>query len=363
MNPVVSICCTTYNHERFIGQALDGFLMQRTSFPFEIIIHDDCSTDGTADIIREYQDRHPDLINAILQTENQYSKGTKIYATYVWPKATGQYIAMCEGDDYWTDPLKLQKQVDFLEAHPECSMCFHEAYDLWPDGRKVEYVRSRQTDIKPFYGLEDVVAHHFIPTASMVFRNGLISEFPQVTAGDWMLHVMLAEKGALAFLDENWSIRRIHPGGVASMATAQSVAKHVMLSGHHIDQYLERRLTRLLRPMVTGNLVNLCIEMACSASDPDLAAAAVERTIDQYAQILELTPRERREVAQETRFRLIFRMRDRADMLSVRKFWFKTLGVGYRAALLNCGYWSIGIDALVGEERADPVHHLLRRLK
>ena len=103
--------------------------------------------------------------------------------------------------------------------------------------------------------------------------------------------------------------------------------------------------------------------MACSASDPDLAAAAIEQTIDQYAEILELTPRERRMVAQEAHFRLIFRMRDRADMLSVRKFWFKTLGVGYRAALLNRGYWSIGFDALVGEERVAPVHHLLHRLK
>ena len=114
-----------------------------------------------------------------------------------------------EGDDYWTDPLKLQKQVEFLEAIRSVQ-CFHEAYDLYPDGRKVEYVHSRQPDIRSFYGLEDVVARHFIPTASMVFRNGLIehihSGLLEITAGDWMLHVMIAEKGALAFLNENWSV-------------------------------------------------------------------------------------------------------------------------------------------------------------
>ena len=178
-----------------------------------------------------------------------------------------------------------------------------------------------------------------------------------------MLHVMLADQGALGFLDQNWSVRRVHPGGVMSMVAPESVAKHVMLSANIIDQYLRGRFAHVLRPMVTETLANLCIEVACSAPNPDLGAVAIEQTIDQYAEVLELTPRERRMVAQEAHFRLVFRMRDRADTLSVRKFWFTTLGVGYRTALLNRGYWSIGLDALIGEVRAAPVHHLLRRLK
>lgn len=125
---MVSICCITYNQASYIRDALEGFVNQKTDFAYEVLIHDDASTDGTADIIREYADRYPDLIFPILQTENQYSKGlTNVSGTFNFPRARGKYIAMCEGDDYWTDDRKLQKQVDYLEANPGCSLCFHSA--------------------------------------------------------------------------------------------------------------------------------------------------------------------------------------------------------------------------------------------
>ncbi len=125
MNPLVSICCITYNHESYIRDAIEGFLMQKTTFPFEIIIHDDASTDDTAKIIQEYANQYPELFVTILQKENQWSKGIRPSPTYVWPRARGKYIALCEGDDYWTDPYKLQKQVDFMKENPDCSLCFH----------------------------------------------------------------------------------------------------------------------------------------------------------------------------------------------------------------------------------------------
>jgi glycosyltransferase involved in cell wall biosynthesis len=115
---MVSICCAAYNHEEYIAAALDGFLMQKADFSYEILVHDDASTDNTAKIIKEYEQNYPDIIKPIYQTENQYSKKVKISSAYNFPRAKGKYIAWCEGDDYWTDPLKLQTQVDYMEAHP-----------------------------------------------------------------------------------------------------------------------------------------------------------------------------------------------------------------------------------------------------
>ena len=121
--PLVSIACTTYNHEKYIAHAIEGFLMQYTPFPIEIIIHDDASTDGTADIIRKLGMSHR-IIKPIFQETNQFSLKKKPLGTYVIPQCRGKYIALCEGDDYWTDPYKLKKQVDVLESHPEFAMCF-----------------------------------------------------------------------------------------------------------------------------------------------------------------------------------------------------------------------------------------------
>lgn len=125
---MVTIRCTTYNHELYIRQCLEGFIMQKTNFRFEAIVHDDASTDGTANIIREYAKKYPDIIKPIIETENQYSKLDGSIQRIMNEHIHGKYVAMCEGDDYWIDPLKLQKQVDFLESNSEYSMCAHNAF-------------------------------------------------------------------------------------------------------------------------------------------------------------------------------------------------------------------------------------------
>ena len=126
-NIMVSISCLTYNHENYIADALESFLMQKTNFKFEVLVHDDASTDRTADIIREYQKEYPEIIKPICQKVNQYSQGIKV-SNINYARAEGKYYAICEGDDYWIDPDKLQKQVDYMEGHPECSACVHAAY-------------------------------------------------------------------------------------------------------------------------------------------------------------------------------------------------------------------------------------------
>lgn len=213
IEPLVSICCITYNHENYIRDAIEGFLMQKTSFPIEIIIHDDASTDNTAQIIKEYEDKYPDLFCNIFQNENQWSKGGgSIYARFVYPQARGKYIALCEGDDFWTDPLKLQKQVDFLEQNLDYSACTHSNY-ISKEG--VLTKSSSRIRTKSLI-LEDLVWDIPFQTASLLFRKNAL-ELPDIftdSLTDTTLFMLLAESGKIFFMPETMSVYRIHDNSV-----------------------------------------------------------------------------------------------------------------------------------------------------
>ena len=176
--PLVSICCITYNHGPYIRDCLDGFMMQKTDFPFEVLIHDDASTDNTADIIREYEAKYPDIIKPICQTENQHSKGVRISIVYNYSRAQGKYIALCEGDDYWTDPGKLQMQISYMESHPQCTICTHRVENIWADRRPMHsFVPARILETRQFH-VKDVLSKplNYFQTSSYVFRRELLSK-------------------------------------------------------------------------------------------------------------------------------------------------------------------------------------------
>ena len=223
--PLVSIVCEAFNHEPFIRKCLDGFVMQKTDFPFEILIHDDASTDRTADIIREYEAKYPDLFRPIYQTENQYSKRIHLWVKYQFPRARGKYIATCEGDDYWTDPLKLQKQFDYMEAHPECSLCFHNAMVHYYDGSRPDHIFAKLKD-RDYTGVEacyDWIAH----TASFFFRASVVegytkmmNQYKHILNGDIPLVVECARQGKLHALPEVMSVYGKHDSGWTHFDTA-----------------------------------------------------------------------------------------------------------------------------------------------
>lgn len=216
--PLVSICCITYNHAPYIRECLAGFMMQETNFPIEIIINDDASTDGTTEIIKEYEARYPDIIKPIYQVENQYSKGVRgMYANFCFPRAQGKYIALCEGDDYWTDPLKLQKQVDFLEANPEYVMCSHRFKILERERYEKDWY-STTSDV--VYGINNLIGgewyHHPL---SVMFRSDKLdlqeyARYPYTM--DAVLFFHLLKKGPGIMLNEDMAVYRIHSGGVWS---------------------------------------------------------------------------------------------------------------------------------------------------
>lgn len=219
--PLVSICCITYNHEHYIKEAFDGFIMQKTNFPVEIVISDDCSKDNTREIIAEYKAKYPDLIRDVSPDKNLGSSANFIY---VQQCAQGKYIAICEGDDYWTDPYKLQKQVDFLEAHSEYSVCWHR-YKRWnmisdvcsdDDNYKIIKNGAVGTDID----INTYFSHWYTQPLTMVYRRDSLDL-------DWCekfkyfrdMHMMynLLRHGNGYVFSFCGGIYRMHLGGVASM--------------------------------------------------------------------------------------------------------------------------------------------------
>lgn len=219
-NPLLSIVCITYNHARFIRDALDGFVMQKTNFPFEILVNDDASTDGTADIVREYESKYPDLFRCVYQTENQWGKKSP-WKDILFPMARGKYVALCEGDDYWTDENKLQKQVDFMESHPDFSVCFHPVTVHWDDGSEPDYVfpNAKERFYKTELELQDLLRHNFIQTNSVVYRwrfhQDPLSLFPNnILPGDWFLHLLHAQTGKIGFLPDVMAVYRRNQGGI-----------------------------------------------------------------------------------------------------------------------------------------------------
>lgn len=207
---LVSICCVTYNHEKYIRQCLDGFVMQNTNFIFEILVHEDASTDNTANIIREYEQQYPQLFRCVFQTENQFYKQNTLI-NILFPMARGKYIALCEGDDYWIDPLKLQKQIDFLETNSDFAICFHNVLKSFEDTDEPDqYYHPR--NIKDIWTIEDLCRFNFIPTCSVVYRNNLFPTFPDWfgSPGDWLLYFLNARYGKIKYLDEVMGVYRIH---------------------------------------------------------------------------------------------------------------------------------------------------------
>lgn len=226
---MLTIWCTTYNHEPYIRQCLEGFVMQKTTFRFEAIVHDDASTDETATIIREYAEKYPNIIKPIFETENQYSKKNGTIPKIMNENTHGKYVAFCEGDDYWIDPLKLQKQVDFLEYHPEYVLCFHNAVKYYENFNKIELFNSFSNNID--LSVHDAVFNWFVPTASIVFKSELMKNRPQwvsdIYSGDYTLILLAVRAGKVRYIHGMMSVYRINYLGTS--ASAMMKGKNVFI--------------------------------------------------------------------------------------------------------------------------------------
>lgn len=237
--PVISIICNTYNHEKYISQALDSFIMQDVSVPFEILVHDDASTDHTADIIHKYELKYPDLIKPIYQKENQFSQKMSITTTIQIPRAKGKYIAFCEGDDYWTDKYKLQTQYNYMETNLDCTMCCH-AYNMVDKTGfllKEKYDFNKDCEIP----MSRLIGNQLeIPQFATLFVrkeciNKLKSPFLGKNVNDMVIRVFCATQGKVYYINKNMSCYRRFTEGSWTVKVGQNKDNVIQLHKNNIS--------------------------------------------------------------------------------------------------------------------------------
>jgi glycosyltransferase involved in cell wall biosynthesis len=276
--PLVSIACPTFNNEKYIAQAIESFLSQQTDFPFEIIIHDDASTDRTAEIISAYAGRYPEKIIPIFQTKNQFSQGNQPLSAYIYPKARGKYIALCDGDDFWIDPLKLRKQVDFLEKNPEFGLVHTDNSNLWESSGKM--LRSHKFDYYPNPPsgniFEAMLIKNFISTLTVMVNAGLIREVVSHLKSwidprlyfDYSVWLEISTRTQIKYLNEITAVYRISgcslshsASGPKKVAWSQQIfdTKMAFIGQYAVDPQIEhtvsqQHLTDMLKKKIYGRL-------------------------------------------------------------------------------------------------------------
>lgn len=240
-NIVVSVCMLAYNHELYIEEALQSIINQRVNFNFEILVHDDASTDGTALIIKKYADLYPDIVKPIIQQKNFWSQGVNPSVFFNYPRASGKYVAWCEGDDCWTDLGKLQDQVDVLNSMPTIDICFHRALQENCTGNIISYVIGNYAEKSGIISFDDVFLRRYgmIPTASCLVRKKVMDQLqefmqarPYLTSGDIYMQALGAFRGGAYFINKVMSKYRF---GTESSLTLGILKNNKKFANHHLS--------------------------------------------------------------------------------------------------------------------------------
>lgn len=232
--PKVSILCVTYNHVGMLSKAIDSFLSQKTDFDTEIIIHDDSSTDGTQQIIKQYLQKYPTIIKPIYEELNQVSQGKTRFLDKMFRMSTGEYIALCDGDDYWTDDRKLQKQVDFLDNNKNYALSFHTTSVL-QDGKEIAVFPDVEDKRFTLGRLIDV---NYIQTNTVVYRRQDYSSLAcEAIPNDWYLHLFHARFGKIGFIDEVMAAYRLHTNGIWQRNSKEEHEFWVKYGSNHLQMH------------------------------------------------------------------------------------------------------------------------------
>lgn len=265
---IVSILCTTFNHEQYIQDAINGFLMQETNYPFEVIIHDDASTDATASIAKSIADLYPNIIKLVIQKENQYSKGEKV-SLIALGYARGKYIALCEGDDYWTNPHKLQTQIDEMMLHPECDISFHPAICIDASGMDPHREICRHANTTLVMPAEQVILNGggYMPTASLMITRKILEDLPhwfyEAPVGDYFIQCLASFNAGALYINNVMSIYRANIPGSWSVNNSyknklnEDVMLKIIVFCHLLDKWSNFRFARAFSACIARYYLSL----------------------------------------------------------------------------------------------------------
>lgn len=245
---MVSVCCICFNHEKYIEEALNGILRQKTNFNYEIIIHDDVSSDNSMLIANKYREAYPNIVKIYIEDENQWTKKVDILKK-TYKLAKGKYIAICECDDYWIDEYKLQKQIDFLENNINYSACFHKAKKICND-EFVEFMPNIDTNRN--FNINEIFNNWIIPTASFVFRGELVNRIPESKKfmyTDIVTFLTMASNGEVYFLNEVMSVyRQVDSGAILLGKKNKNTDQYIRTLKHNKE--LKKKFPKLSRSIV-----------------------------------------------------------------------------------------------------------------
>ncbi len=272
----IVVACLTYNHEKFIAKTLDSFVMQELNEPFHVYVHDDCSTDNTANIIMDYHNKYPHIIKPTLHPKNYYlSSNISVSTHFLFPSIKAEYVALCEGDDFFVSPHKLQKQIDFLDSHQDYSICFHQAARVL-NGNNTNCILFPSNDFikgKNTFTLDDLLKDNFIHTNSCMYRWRFNEvDTPQKLIPDGILpcdhfwHLLHAECGKIGYLDEAMSVYNIHSDGMWQEESRNS-SWHLRYAFEQIKLFYE--IEQRYSVKQTANLLNTAVRYIVAAFEED----------------------------------------------------------------------------------------------
>lgn len=354
----VSVLMITYNHEKYIAQAVNSVLMQQVDFDYELVVGEDCSTDNSRNVLLSFQERYPDKIR-LLSSETNVGVNRNFIRTY--RACPGQYIALLEGDDYWTSPHKLQQQVDFLENHSEFGGCFHNVQMYFEDETKSQRL-MRPSDQPKIVTLKDLLAAKIIPTCAVMFRNGLFEGFPDwafsLKMTDWLVYILTAQYGPFGYLDAVMATYRIHSGGVwSSMNYIQQLAADI-----EFLELLEDFLTVDYRNIIRDSISKRWAKVAATLVDQAIQCSSIDTAIEDLEQKsaslfadLELSPAWGRQILGQIYIHFAFKSWTSGDLNTAR--YCVTRAIQSSSGWLrNRGLWSISLQAFLIQPVSKRLH-------